>query len=250
MALGLSLEDDRPSDSAARYCFVSFGPDGDRRLILARGRLVPSSTPPHSAAETDQIQIDGRIGVHTLGNMSNVTQLLDAAAGGDRQATAELLPLVYAELRALADARIVAEPAGHTLQPTALVHEAYLRLVGTADARQWDHRGHFFAAAAAAMRRILIDHARRKAAGKRGGDRVRAELPDVPAPERDERLLALDDALTNLATEDPVAARVVELRQFSGLGHEGVAATLGITVYAARQKWAYARAWLRDAMSD
>jgi RNA polymerase sigma factor (TIGR02999 family) len=182
--------------------------------------------------------------------MPDVTHLLDAAAAGDRRAAADLLPLVYAELRALADARMAAEPAGHTLQPTALVHEAYLRLVGAADARRWDHRGHFFAAAAEAMRRILIDHARRKAADKRGGAHGRVELPDVPAPGPDDRLLALDEALTRLAGEDPVAARVVELRQFAGLGHEDVAATLGVTVYVARQKWAYARAWLRDALSD
>jgi RNA polymerase sigma factor (TIGR02999 family) len=181
--------------------------------------------------------------------MPDVTRLLNAAAEGDRRAAADLLPLVYAELRALADARMAAEPPGHTLQPTALVHEAYLRLVGPADARRWDHRGHFFAAAAEAMRRILIDHARRRTSQKRGGGRGRVEFPDVPAPDRDDRLLALDEALTRLAAEDPVAARVVEFRQFAGLGHEDVAAALGITVYAARQKWAYARAWLRDAVS-
>jgi RNA polymerase sigma factor (TIGR02999 family) len=182
--------------------------------------------------------------------MADVTQLLAAVDAGDPKAAAELLPLIYDELRALAAARLTAEPAGHTLQPTALVHEAYLRLVGSADARRWNHRGHFFAAAAEAMRRILIDHARKKAAGKRGGERARADLPDVPAPDGDERLLGLDEALTRLAAEDPVAARVVELRQFAGLGHEDVATTLGITVYAARQKWAYARAWLKDALSD
>jgi len=182
--------------------------------------------------------------------MSDMTRLREAAAAGDRKAAAELLPLVYTELRALADARMAAEPAGHTLQPTALVHEAYLRLVGTADARRWDHRGHFFAAAAEAMRRILIDHARKKAAEKRGAGLGRGELPDVPAPDRDEQLLALDEALTRLAAEDPVAARVIELRHFAGLGHEDAAATLGITIYAARQKWAYARAWLQDALAD
>jgi RNA polymerase sigma factor (TIGR02999 family) len=182
--------------------------------------------------------------------VSDVTRLLDAAASGDRQAAAELLPLVYAELRTLAAARMAHESPGHTLPPTALVHEAYLRLVGGDVARRWDGRGHFFAAAAEAMRRILIDHARMKAAEKRGGDRGRDELPDLPAAGRDERLLALDEALTRLAAEDPVAARVVELRQFAGLGHEDVAAALGVTVYAARQKWAYARAWLRDALSE
>ena len=177
--------------------------------------------------------------------MADVTRLLEAAGAGDRHAAAALLPLVYEELRTLAAARLADEPAGHTLQPTALVHEAYLRLVGD---QRFDHRGHFFAAAAEAMRRVLVDHARRRCRAKRGGGRGRAELPDVPAPDPDERLLALDEGLTRLAAEDPVAARVVELRQFAGLGHEQVAAALGLTVYAARQKWAYARAWLRDAV--
>jgi RNA polymerase sigma factor (TIGR02999 family) len=130
------------------------------------------------------------------------------------------------------------------------VHEAYLRLVGGGHADGWGGRGHFFAAAAEAMRRILIDHARKRNREKRGGGRGRLELPDVPAPDRDERLIALDEALSQLAAEDAIAARVVELRQFAGLGHEDVAATLGITIYAARQKWDYARAWLRDALSD
>lgn len=179
--------------------------------------------------------------------MSEVTRLLDAAAGGDRQAAADLLPLVYDELRKLAAARLGDESPGHTIQPTALVHEAYLRLVGD---QRFDHRGHFFAAAAEAMRRVLIDHARRRKRIKRGGGRARAELEDAVAPDPDDRLLALDEALTRLAVEDPVAARVVELRQFAGLGHEQVAATLGTTVYAARQKWTYARAWLRDALAD
>src|SRR4051794_21886746 len=152
--------------------------------------------------------------------MAEVTRLLDAAAAGDRLAAAELLPLVYDELRDLAAARMAAEPAGHTLQPTALVHEAYLRLVGPADAARWESRGHFFAAAAEAMRRILVDAARPRRRQKRGGDRARVDLPDVPDRDRDVRLLALDEALTRLAAEDPVAARVVGLRQFAGLGHE------------------------------
>src|SRR5687768_9958340 len=169
--------------------------------------------------------------------MAEVTRLLDAAATGDRRAAADLLPLVYAELRRLAAAKLAGEPAGHTLEPTALVHEAYLRLVGPADDARWDHRGHFFAAAAEAMRRILVDHARRRNRDKRGGGRARVELPDVPDRDSDDRLLVLDEALTRLAVEDPVAARVVELRQFAGAGHEQVAAALGVTVYEARQKW-------------
>lgn len=179
--------------------------------------------------------------------MSNVSQLLEAAAGGDRRAAAELFPLVYDELRKLAAARMAAEAPGHTLDPTALVHEAFLRLVGN---QRFDGRGHFFAAAAEAMRRILVDSARKRNRLKRGGEMQRVELPDVPARDPDERLIALDDALTRLAVEDPLAARVVELRQFAGADHESVAAALGITVYLARQKWTYARAWLRDAMND
>jgi RNA polymerase sigma factor (TIGR02999 family) len=179
--------------------------------------------------------------------MTEVTRLLDAVAAGDRQAAAELLPFVYEELRKLAAARLAAEPSGHTLQPTALVHEAYLRLVGD---QQFDGRGHFFAAAAEAMRRILVEAARRKKRQKHGGGRGRVELPDVPARDPDDRLLALDDALTKLSAEDPLAARVVELRHFTGAGHDAVAATLGITVYTARGKWTYARAWLRDAMAE
>ena len=182
--------------------------------------------------------------------MSDVTRLLDAAATGDRQAATDLLPLVYEELRKLAAVRMAAESPDHTLQPTALVHEAFLRLIGPADESRWENRGHFFAAAAEAMRRILVDAARRKHREKHGGRLERVELPDVPVRDPDDRLLALDDALTRLASEDPVAARVVELRQFAGLGHDAVAAALGITTYAARQKWTYARAWLRDAIAD
>jgi RNA polymerase sigma factor (TIGR02999 family) len=179
--------------------------------------------------------------------MSEASRLLDAAAGGDRRAAAELFPLVYDELRKLATARMAHESPGHTLDPTALVHEAFLRLIGD---QSFDGRGHFFAAAAEAMRRILVESARRRHRLKRGGDRERIELPDVPARDPDERLLDLDTALTRLAAEDPLAARVVELRQFAGANHESVAAALGITVYLARQKWTYARAWLRDAMSE
>src|SRR5262249_15546115 len=146
--------------------------------------------------------------------MSDVTRLLGAAAAGDRKAAADLLPLVSDELRKLAAARMAAEPSDQTLQPTALVHEAYLRLLGPADEPRWETRGHFFAAAAEAMRRILVDAARRKRARKHGGHRRRVDLTDVAAEQgcADERLLALDEALTRLAAEGPVAARVVELR--------------------------------------
>ena len=181
--------------------------------------------------------------------MNEVTRILSAMESGDPQAAADLLPLVYDELRRLAAAQMAREKPGQTLDATALVHEAYLRLVGPADDQRWENRGHFFAAAAEAMRRILVEAARRKRRQKHGGSLRRVDLPDPPAPEPEEDLLALDDALTRLAAEDPVAARVVELRHFAGLGHEGVAKALGITVYLARQKWAYARAWLKDALA-
>ncbi len=180
--------------------------------------------------------------------MSDVTRLIDAAAAGDRNAAAELLPLVYDELRRLAAQRMAQENPGHTLQPTALVHEAYLRLVGDDAGPKWDGRGHFFAAAAEAMRRILVESARRKKRVKHGGEARRVEAAEIAADEPDENLLALDEALTRLAAEDAVAAKVVELRQFGGLGHEDIAAALDITVYQARQKWTYARAWLRKAL--
>lgn len=187
----------------------------------------------------------------TLGRMSEVTRLLDAAAAGDRRAATDLLPLVYDELRRLAAARMAAESPGHTLDATALVHEAYVRLVGPADGLRWDSRGHFFAAAAEAMRRILVDAARRKRAGKHGGERRRVELPDVPVELNieDERLLALDAALSGLAAEDPAAARVVELRHFAGLSIEDAAAALGISRATAYRHWTYARAWLKDAVA-
>ncbi len=178
-----------------------------------------------------------------------VTQILEAIGRGERRAASDLLPLVYDELRRLAAQRMARESPGQTMQATALVHEAYLRLVGDRD-RLWDGRAHFFAAAAEAMRRILVETARRKSRQKRGGGRRRIDLADTPAPDPDDDLLALDDALTRLAEEDAIAAKVVELRQFAGLGHEEIAAALGITVYLARQKWTYARAWLRDAIGD
>src|SRR5947199_5863479 len=163
--------------------------------------------------------------------MNEVTRILSDLAQGDAQAAGQLLPLVYEELRKLAAARMAAEAPGNTLTPTALVHEAYLRLVEPADAARWDNRGHFFAAAAEAMRRILVDAARRKRTEKHGGRRRQVALTDVPAnPEVvDEQLLALDAALTRLAAEDPVAARVVELRHFAGLSIEDAAATLGLS---------------------
>jgi RNA polymerase sigma factor (TIGR02999 family) len=177
--------------------------------------------------------------------MGDLTRVLDAAASGDPQAASQLLPLVYDELRRLAAARLANEAPGQTLDATGLVHEAYLRLVGPADGRRWADRGHFFAAAAQAMRRILIDSARRKLAQKRGGGLQRQPLDPVPAPGPDEELLALDEALHKLAAIDPLKARLVELRYFAGLTGEQAAAALGISPTTADRHWAYARAWLQ-----
>jgi RNA polymerase sigma factor (TIGR02999 family) len=184
--------------------------------------------------------------------MTDVTRVLDGIRAGTARA-ADLLPLVYAELRQLAAARLTAEHPGHTLDATALVHEAYLRLVGSADAARWEHRGHFFAAAAEAMRRILVDAARRKKREKHGGDRRRVELDDVLAVPIDPRhdLLALDRALTRLAAEDPQAARLVELRHFAGLTVTLAADVLSIAPRSADRVWAFARAWLhREVTAD
>jgi RNA polymerase sigma factor (TIGR02999 family) len=180
--------------------------------------------------------------------MSDVSQLLKAMEQGDPHAADQLLPLVYTELRRLAASKLAREQPGQTLQPTALVHEAYLRLVGDQKDAQWDGCGHFFAAAAEAMRRILVESARRKRRHKHGGDLQRVEMADPPAPQSEDQLLAFDEALTRFAAEDPLGARVVELRYFTGAGHEAVATALGMTVYQVRQKWMYARAWFRDAL--
>lgn len=181
--------------------------------------------------------------------MSDVTQILSSLERGDLKAAEQLLPLVYDELRCLVARKLAHESPGQTLQATALMHEAYLRLVGDGPDRQWDGRTHFFAAAAQAMRHILVEAARRKARQKQGGGLLRISLADMPAPDRDDDLLDLDDALNRLAVEDPVAAKVIEFRQFAGLGHKEIAAALGITVYHARQKWTYARAWLGNELS-
>ena len=179
--------------------------------------------------------------------MNDVTRILSAIEQGDPQAAEQLLPLVYDELRRLATAKMAQEKPGQTLQATALVHEAYLRLVDTEKAQHWDSRGHFFAAAAEAMRRILIENARRKRRQKRGGD-LRARRPRprpallTPRPAED--LLALDDALDCLAAEDPQAAQLVKLRYFAGLSIEEAAEMVGLSRSAACEHWAYARAWL------
>src|SRR5262245_43311095 len=185
-------------------------------------------------------------------SMDEVTRILSAAEHGDPQAAEQLLPLVYDELRKLAAQRLAQEKPGQTLDATALVHEAYLRLVDADLAQNWDSRGHFFAAAAEAMRRILVENARRKRRIKHGGVLRRVALADADwadeAPAAD--LLALDEALTRLATEDAAAARIVELRFFAGLSREQIADVLHLSVYVVRQKWGYARAWLQVALAD
>ena len=182
--------------------------------------------------------------------MNDVTQILSDLARGDAHAAGQLLPLVYDELRRLAAARLAAEPSGNTLQPTALVHEAYLRLVGTADGDRWDHRGHFFAAAAEAMRRILVEAARRKKAARHGGGRHRHDANDLPiaAPPVDDDLIALDEALTRFARVEPQRAELVKLRYFVGLTIEETAAALGISPATAKRHWAYSKAWLFQVM--
>ncbi|MCP5516290.1 MAG: sigma-70 family RNA polymerase sigma factor [Verrucomicrobiales bacterium] len=180
--------------------------------------------------------------------MTEITQILQAVGEGERSAE-RLLPLVYEELRRLAAHRMAQERAGHTLQATALVHEAWLRLVGTGD-QTWENRAHFFAAAAEAMRRVVIDRARRRQAARHGGgwSRVDLEQIDTPAQADEDTLLRVNEALEALAREDPRAAELVKLRFFSGLGVEEAALALGVTDRTARRCWRFARAWLHDAL--
>jgi RNA polymerase sigma factor (TIGR02999 family) len=180
--------------------------------------------------------------------MTEVTHILEQMAQGETQAAEQLLTLVYSELRRLATQKLAHESPGHTLQATALVHEAYLRLIHQKSPQNWNGRGHFYGAAAEAMRRILVENARRKASIKYGGQWNRITATDPADTDENTLIVALDDALTRLSAENPLAARVVELHHFAELSHELVAETLGITVYQARQKWTYAQAWLRDAM--
>jgi RNA polymerase sigma factor (TIGR02999 family) len=179
--------------------------------------------------------------------MSEVTQILQDLEAGRAQAAQQLLPLVSDELRQLAAAHLAHEQPGQTLQPTALVHEAYLRLVGGANPEQWNSRGHFFAAAAVAIRRILIENARRKQSLKRGGEFSRRDLDDFPLslPEPREDILALDEALEKLAGVRPQAAELVQLVYFSGLTLSDAAQILAISPRTAGRLWTYARAWLR-----
>jgi RNA polymerase sigma factor (TIGR02999 family) len=192
--------------------------------------------------------VRGDGGKYLLGLNNDVTQILNRAQQGDPKAAEELLPLVYAELRGLAARKMAAESQGHTLQPTALVHEAWLRLTGSNGQAQFENRAHFFGAAAEAMRRILIERARRRLAAKRGSGAVRVELDEVeiaaPVATDDDALLALNDALEKFSGLEPRKAELVKLRYFVGMTFEEAAAALGIAVPTAKQWWAYARAWL------
>jgi RNA polymerase sigma factor (TIGR02999 family) len=182
--------------------------------------------------------------------MAEVTQILSRIEHGDSSAAEQLLPLVYDELRKLAAARLANEKPGQTLQATALVHDAYIRLVDAENSQQWDSRGHFFAAAAEAMRRILVDSALRKKSLKRGGDRKRLDIADVepavPPPKED--LLALNEAIDKLADIQPQTAELVKLRYFAGLTNKQAAELLGISPRKADSLWAYAKVWLHDCI--
>ena len=183
--------------------------------------------------------------------MSDVSRILTAAQNGDKAAASQLLPLVYDELRKLAAAKMAQESSDHTLQATALVHDAYLRLVDVEKAQHWNSRGHFFGAAAEAMRRILVDYARRKKAEKRGGDHQRVELENVPLAQiAPDDLIQLDETLEQLADEDSLGAKFVELRCFAGLSVEEAAAAMQISAATAYGHWAFARAWLHSQMES
>jgi RNA polymerase sigma factor (TIGR02999 family) len=184
--------------------------------------------------------------------MTDVTQILNAIQKGDPSASDQLLPLVYEELRMLARQRLANEKPGQTLQATALVHEAYLRLVGKEDDQNWDNRGHFFAAAAEAMRRILIDRARRRIRPKHGGKRKRVDLdsmfPLLTAPP--ESLIAFDEVMTDFATREPEKVRLIELRYYGGCSLADAALAMGISESTAKRYWAYSRAWLFNALTE
>jgi len=182
--------------------------------------------------------------------VSDVTRVIEAIQQGDPKAAGELLPLVYEELRKLAASKMANEAAGNTLQPTALVHEAWLRLVGN-DNPRFAGRGHFFAAAAEAMRRILIDRARRKCARRHGGGQVRVDIQqiDLAPPDADDQLLAVNEALEKLSAQDPIEAKLVKLRYFAGLTVEEAASLLDISPRTARNYWAHARTWLYNEIT-
>ena len=187
-----------------------------------------------------------------MGNMDDVSRILAAVDSGDAQAASQLLPLVYDDLKRIAERHMAQEKPGQTLSATALVHEVYLRLVGPDDRRKWDHRGHFYFAAAEAMRRILIERARSKQRLKRGGQWKRLAVDDATLgiDSCPDEILALDEALSRLAAHRPKAASLVSLRYFAGLTMEQAAASLGVSLRTAERNWTYAKAWLLEAMTD
>lgn len=184
--------------------------------------------------------------------MSDVTRILNQIEQGDPAASEELLPLVYEDLRRLAARELQREPSGNTLQPTALVHEAWLRLVDQQYEPQWNHRGHFYAAAAEAMRRILVENARRKQTLKRGGDRARdaLEVDRLPVASSRPEILALNEALSKLAAARPELAQLVSLRYFAGLTMEQAAKAMGLSLRTAERNWTYVRAWLLEELRE
>ncbi len=204
------------------------------------------------SAAGDESSYDNHSGTVGLKGMNDVTRILSAIEQGDARAAGQLLPLVYDELRKLAAQRLALEKPGQTLQATVLVHEAYVRLVGEEEGRGWDNRGHFFAAAAEAMRRILVERARSRGRIKRGGQWRRVDLEDlalaVSAPP--DLLLTLDEAIAGLEAEDPAAAALVRLRYYAGLSVEEAGASLRISTATAYRHWAYARAWLASDLLD
>jgi RNA polymerase sigma factor (TIGR02999 family) len=184
--------------------------------------------------------------------MNDVTHILQAIQQGDRAASDQLLPLVYNELRQLAQARMANEPSGQTLQPTALVHEAYVRLVDAKNPQAWNNKGHFFAAAANAMRRILVENARRKNSLRRGGGRKRTDLEKINLSDPNDSafLTALDESLDQLTKENPVVSQVVSLRFFAGLSIEQTSEALDVSVRTVNRHWSFAKAWLYSHLSD
>ena len=232
-------------------CLISAdcGALGEESLGQRRKRMVGDDV--HCDASSDEPEANTPSDLDASRNLTgDVTQILSAMEQGDGQAAEQLLPLVYEELRKLAAGKMAQEKPGQTLQATALVHEAYVRLVDVATAQHWDSRRHFFAAAAEAMRRILIDNARRKERPKYGGGRNRVDLdgiaPIVPSPNDD--AVAVDEALTKLGKEDNASAELVKLRYYCGLPISQIAALLGVAPRTADRRWAYARAWLRQEL--
>jgi RNA polymerase sigma factor (TIGR02999 family) len=222
----------------------------DRRLFLGTSvaSIGPTPTPSRSCERTNCLPTLARSDI--LSCMAEVTSILSAISQGDPQAAAALLPLVYDELRRLAAQKLAQEQPGQTLQATALVHEAYLRLIGKGDGPPWNGRGHFFAAAAEAMRRILVDQARRKQADKRGGKarRVPLDAADIGFTSPTDELLDIDEALTCLAAEDPQAAQLIQLRYFAGLSIEDAAEVIGVSRSTAYEHWSYARVRLKTLL--